>query len=149
VEVSAGLVLLTLTVVVLVLQQRVRDEAIHLIAEGREALPIGVVRRQRERLVSPRTTGGLAGALETMLGQALSSPRIMMRGARPLFSVRVIAIVAPDLRAVIRLLQTGPVRARGVALTERLLSHGDSPLYAREARVLREELHRIQSALEE
>jgi hypothetical protein len=149
VEVSAGLVLLTLTVAVLVLRQRVRDEAIHLIAEGREALPIAVVHRQRERLVSRRTTEGLAGALETMLGEALRPPRLMTRGARPLFSVRVIASVAPDLRAVISLLQTRPVSARGVALTERLLSYGDSPLYAREARVLREELHRIQSALEE
>jgi hypothetical protein len=134
---------------VLVLRQRVRDEAIHLIAEGREALPIGIVHRQRERLVSPRTTEGLARALETMLEQAVNSPRIVTRGARPLFSVRVIAGVAPDLRAVIRLLQAGPVRARGVALTERLLAYGDSPLYDREPRVLREELHRIRSALEE
>ena len=146
---SAGLVLVTLTFVIFGLRQRVRDEAIHLIAEGREALPIGVVHRQRERLVSRRTTEGLARALETMLGQALRPPRLMTRGASPLFSVRVIASVAPDLRAVISLLQTGSARARGVALTERLLAYGDSPLYAREARVLREELHRIRSTLEE
>ena len=72
-----------------------------------------------------------------------------MRGARPLFSIRVIASVAPELRGVIGLLQTEKVRARGVALTERLLTHGDSPLYGREAGVLRAELRRILSALEE
>lgn len=106
VAVSAGLVLLTLTVVLLVLRQRVRDEAIHLIAEGREALQIAVVQRQRQRLLSQRTTEGLARTLETMLCQALNPPRITTRGARPLFSVRVIASVAPSLRTVISLLQT-------------------------------------------
>ena len=88
VAVSAGLVLLTLTVVVLALRRRVRDEAMHLIAEGHEALPIAVVQRQRQRLLSPRTSDTLARTLEMMLRQALRPPRIMTRGARPLFSVR-------------------------------------------------------------
>jgi hypothetical protein len=74
---------------------------------------------------------------------------MMTRRARPLFSMRVIASVAPDLRAVIGLLQTDEAQVRGVALTERLIAHGHSPLYAREASVLREELRRIQSALVE
>ena len=98
---SAGLVLLTLTVVVLALRQRVRDEAMHLIAEGHEALPIAVVQRQRQRLLSPRTTDTLARTLEMMLRQALRPPGIMTRGARPLFSVLVIASVAPELCALI------------------------------------------------
>jgi hypothetical protein len=149
VAVSAVLVLLTLTVLLFALRQRVRDEAIHLIAEGREALPIAVVQRQRQHLMSPRTKDALARTLEIMLRQALSPPRIMTRGALPLFSVRVIAGVAPDLRAVIGLLQTENAQARGVALTERLITYGHSPLYAREASVLRDELHRIRRALEE
>lgn len=149
VAVSAGLVLLTLTVVILALRQRVRDEAIHLIADGREALPITVVQRQRQLLLRRRTTAALARALETMLRQALRPPRIMTRGSRPLFSARVIASVVPDLLAVISLLQTEQTRARGIAMTERLLAHGDSPLYAREARILGDELHRIRNALEE
>ncbi|MGH2885673.1 MAG: hypothetical protein ACRDPA_23735, partial [Solirubrobacteraceae bacterium] len=149
VAVSAGLVLLTLTVVILALRQRVRDEAIHLIAEGRDALPIAVVQRQRQQLLSRRTKEALARTLETMLRQALRPPRPLARGARPLFSVGVIASVAPDLRAVISLLQTENASARGVALTERLIAHGNSPLYACEATVLREELRRIRSALEE
>jgi hypothetical protein len=149
VAVSAGLVLLTLTVVILALRQRVRDEAIHLIADGREALPIAVVQRQRRRLLSRKTTEALARTLETMLRQALRPTRIMTRGARPLFSARVITSVAPDLLAVISLLQTEQTRARGVAMTERLLAYSDSPLYAREPRVLGEELHRIRNALEE
>jgi hypothetical protein len=149
VAVSAGLVLLTLTVVVLALRRRVRDEAMHLIAEGHEALPIAVVQRQRQRLLSPRTRDTLARTLEMMLRQALRPPRIMTRGARPLFSLLVIASVAPDLRALISVLRTKNASARGVGLLERLITHGDSPLYGREAAVLREELRRVQRALEE
>jgi hypothetical protein len=52
----------------------VRDEAIHLIAEGREALPIAVVQRQHQQLLSRRTKDALARTLETMLRQALSPP---------------------------------------------------------------------------
>jgi hypothetical protein len=140
---SAGLVLLTLTVVVLALRQRVRDEAIHLIAEGHEALPIAVVQRQRQRLLSPRTTDALPRTLEMML----RPPGIMTRGARPLFSVLVIASVAPELCALISVLRTKNASARGVSLLERLITHGDSPLYGREAVVLREELRRVRSAL--
>jgi hypothetical protein len=147
VALSGGLVLLTLTVVVLALRQRVRDEAMHLIAEGHEALPIAVVQRQRQRLLSPRTRDTLARTLEMMLRQALRPPRIMTRGARPLFSVRVIASVAPDLRALISVLRTESASARGVSLLERLITHGDSPLYGREAAVLREELRRVRGAL--
>lgn len=149
VAVSAGLVLLTLTVVALALRRRVRDEAMHLIAEGHEALPIAVVQRQRQRLLSPRTRDTLARTLEMMLRQALRPPRIMTRGARPLFSVLVIASVAPDLRALISVLRTKNASARGVGLLERLITHGDSPLYGREAAVLREELRRVRSALGE
>jgi hypothetical protein len=147
VALSAGLVLLTLTVVVLALRQRVREEAIHLIAEGDEALPIAVVQRQRQRLLSPRTRDTLARTLEMMLRQAVRPPRIMTRGARPLFSGLVIASVAPDLRALISVLRTKNASAKGVGLLERLITHGDSPLYGREAAVLREELRRVRIAL--
>jgi hypothetical protein len=147
VALSAGLVLLALTVVVLALRRRVRDEAMDLIAEGHEALPIAVVQRQRQRLLSPRTRDTLARTLEMMLRQALRPPKIMTRGARPLFSVLVIASVAPDLRALISVLGTENAGARGVGLLERLITHGDSPLYGHEAAVLREELRRVRSAL--
>jgi hypothetical protein len=147
VALSAGLVLLTLTVVLLALRQRVRDEATHLIAEGHEALPIAVVQRERQRLLTPRTRDTLARTLEMMLRQALRPPRVMTRGARPLFSLLVIASVAPDLRALISVLRTENASARGVSLLERLITHGDSPLYGREAAVLREELRRVRSAL--
>jgi hypothetical protein len=149
VTISAALVLLTLTVVLLALRQRTRDEAIRLISDGREALPIAVVQRQRQLMLSRRTREALARTLETMLRQAVSPPRITPRGGRSLFSGRVIASVAPDLRAVIGLLRTDTALARGVALTERLIAYGDSPFYARDASALREELRRIRSALEE
>lgn len=148
VAVSAGLVLLTLTVVVLALRRRVRDEAMHLIAEGHEAPDHGR-RAPAPTPVSPRTRDTLARTLEMMLRQALRPPRIMTRGARPLFSVLVIASVAPDLCALISVLRTKNASARGVGLLERRITHGDSPLYGREAAVLREELRRVRSALGE
>jgi hypothetical protein len=147
VAVSAGLVLVTLTVVVVALRQRVRDEAMNLIAEGHEALPIAVVQRERQRLLSPRTRDTFARTLEMMLRQALRPPRIMTRGARPLFSVLVIASVATDLRGLISVLRTENASARGVGLLETLITHGDSPLYGRDAAVLREELRRVRNAL--
>jgi hypothetical protein len=95
----------------------------------------------------PRTRDTPARTLEMMVRQALRPPSIMMTGARPLFSLPVIAGVAPDLRALISALRTENARARGVSLLERLITHGDSPLYGREAAVLREELGRVRSAL--
>ena len=141
------LVLLTLTVVVLALRRRVRDEAMHLIAEGHEAPDHGR-RAPAPTPVSPRTRDTLARTLEMMLRQALRPPRITTRGARPVFSVLVIASVAPDLCALISVLRTKTL-APGCGSARAAITHGDSPLYGREAAVLREELRRVRSALGE
>ncbi|HET7048530.1 MAG TPA: hypothetical protein VFI54_09715 [Solirubrobacteraceae bacterium] len=145
--ISAGVVLLALTALVAALRLRVRDRARDLIAEGRETLPIIAVQRERRRLLARRRRKVLARTLDAMVRQATSPPTIP--SARPLFDVRVIASVSGDLRAVIRLLQKKHARARGVALTERLIVDGGSPLYAQDQMRLREELHRVRHLLEE
>jgi hypothetical protein len=146
---SSAVVSAAFTVLLIALKQRVRERAMDLIAEGRETLPITAVQRQRQRLLTHRRRKVLARALETMIRDATNPPRIITTSARPLFDVRVIAGVAGDLRAVIGLLETERVRARGVALIERLMSDGGSPLYGRDASLLREELHRVRHALED
>lgn len=146
---SAGIVLLTLSIVVLALVQRVRDRATELIAEGREALAIPVVRRQRQRLLTPKRRRTLARTLATMVRQATTPPKIRTTGTRPLFDPRVVASVAVDLRAVIARIQTEHAHARGVALTEQLILDGGSPLYGHNEKRLREELHRVRYLLDE
>jgi hypothetical protein len=146
---GSALSLVACTALLVAHRQRVADRARDLIAEGREALPIAAVQHQRERLVARRRSEVLARTLETMIRDATHPATIITRGARPLFDVRVIATVAHDLRAVIDLLQTDTARARGVALIERLITDGHSPLYARDAGLLREELYRVRHALEE
>ncbi len=147
--VSAALVLAVFTGILVALKQRVCDRATDLIVEGREMLPIVAVQRQRHRLLTRRRRELLARTLEIIIRHATNPPRIIPSGARPLFDVRVIASVDPDLRVVIGLLRTEKACARGVALIERLLTDGHSPLYAREVSLLREELHRAQHALAE
>ena len=53
------------------------------------------------------------------------------------------ACVAEDLRAISRRLGAQHASVRGVALAERLMSDGTSPLYRDQADVLREQLQRI------
>jgi hypothetical protein len=67
--------------------------------------------------------------------------------ARPIFSVRVIASVAPDLATIAAQLRSEDAGLRGVAATERLLVDGTSSLYGRDENLLCEELHRIRYLL--
>ena len=118
---SSTLTLAGLTAALLMLRQQVSDRATNLIAEGREALPIATVQRQRQRLLAQRRRKALAKALDTVLRQATAPPRNVTRGARPLFDVRVIAAVGA-VSGVIRLLQTRDPPGRGVALMNRLIT---------------------------
>ena len=146
---SAGFVLLIVTAVVAVLFQRVHNQALDLIAEGRETIPIAALQRQRGRQLTRRRRKALARTLDTMIQQATTAPRFKPRSARPLFDPAVIIGVSDDLRALIKLLQTHPVRARGVVLTERLITDGGSPLYAHNKKQLHEELQRIRRLFDE
>jgi hypothetical protein len=141
-------VLAALTVLLLILKQRVADRAIDLIAEGRETLPIATVQLHRQRLTAQGERNALAKTLETTVYQATNPPRMITRGTRPLFDIRVIAAVASDLRAVIRHLQTGNPPARAVAMIDRLITDGHSPFYGHEFKPLRQELNHIREAFE-
>jgi hypothetical protein len=146
---SAGFVLLVLTARVAVLLQRVHDHALDLIAEGRETIPIAAVQRERMRLLSRRRRKVLARTLDAMIQQATHPPKITPRSARPLFDPAVIASASDDLRALTLVLQKHAVRARSVALTERLITNGGSPLYAHNEKQLHEELRRIRRLFDE
>jgi hypothetical protein len=145
---SSAVTLAALTVLLLMLKQRVSDRAIDLIAEGHETLPIATVQRHRQRVLAQRRRNTLAKTLETMVGQATAPPKIVTRGTRRLFDIRVIAAVEADLRAVIGLLGTSNPPARGVALSDRLITHGHSPFYGHQVTPLRNELEHIRQAFE-
>jgi hypothetical protein len=129
-----------LTVVVALARERARD----LIVEGREHLPL--LSRQRRRLLDRRYREGLARAFEGVVAAAERWPRIL-RNSRPLFNVRLVREVAPELQEIAALLRLVTSSARGVALSERLLTSGASPLYGMEIDDLRSELRRIREAL--
>ncbi|HJS94508.1 MAG TPA: hypothetical protein VJ741_09605 [Solirubrobacteraceae bacterium] len=145
--VSAGIILLALTALLAALQQLVRDRATALIADD-ETVPITTVQRQRQRLLTRRRSKTLARTLNTMVRQATTPPKIRTTGTRPLFDPAVIAGVSGDVRAVIARLQMEHTHARGVALTEQLITDGGSPLYGHDEERLREELHRVRYVLD-
>ena len=72
----------------------------------------------------------------------------MRRSSLPLYSRRVVAAVAPELEETAQALRRSDASVRGVALSERLLSGHDSPLYGDDADRLREELRRVRFLLD-
>jgi hypothetical protein len=94
-------------------------------------------RRRRNRYRPPRE----------VLGRQHPLVRLEGRGARPLYKLRVVAAVDADLAVVIRLLRSEQASVRGVALAERLVTDGVSPLYGNQISALREELSRVRAAL--
>ena len=144
---SATIVLLTLAITAAVSLQRRRDSALELILQGRAGVPVAAVHRERQRLCSERTARHLARAFADMIDYALNPPRPCVRAARPLYSINVVAHAAEDLRHISRLLRAREASIQGVALAERLLTDGASPLYGDEASVLRERLQLIYRAM--
>jgi hypothetical protein len=119
-----------------------------LIVEGRADLPLPVVQRERTRLLDPARRAALADALEQIRRTAVR----LVPGppdARPLFHPRVVAAVDPQLAVVARVLRTEGAGVRGIAMVQRLLTDGASPLYGESPGALCEELRRIMFRLEE
>ena len=140
--IGATITLLGLALVGAALERRKRECALDLIIAGPERVPLAAVQRQRQRLLARRTRDALARRLAAMIVEA-NRPRPPVRGMRPLFDISVVATVAPDLRAVTQALQIDHPPARAVALAERLLTDGASPLYGDQVAPLREELQRL------
>lgn len=146
---SAATVLFGLAIALAAFEQRKRDRALDVIAEGRESVPIAAVQRSRQRLSAPNTQRQIARTVEGMVEQSLHPPNPCSRNARPLFDVSVVSSVVEDLRTISEILRTEHASVRGVALAELLLGDGTSALYGDQPDLLREELGRVQRAMRE
>jgi hypothetical protein len=126
---------------------RRRFAARQLVLDGRESLPLGPVQRERRRLLEARTRHYVARSFERVLQHVTRRPAPIPASVRPLFDVGTVASVTEDLREIVKLLHSGVAHARGVALAERLLTEGVSPLYGYDAIALRDELRRVRYLL--
>lgn len=123
-----------------------RDLVLDLVVEGRGDLPLRSVARGRRRLRDPGRRARLARALDALRDEAATP--LVRRSSLPLYSRRVVAAVAPELEETAQVLRRSDASVRGVALSERLLSGHDSPLYGDDADRLREELRRVRFLLD-
>jgi hypothetical protein len=126
---------------------RRRFAARQLVLDGRESLPLPPVQRERRRLLEARTRHYVARSFERVLQHVTRRPAPIPPSVRPLFDVGTVSSVTEDLREIVKLLHTGVAQARGVALAERLLTEGISPLYGYDAIALRDELRRVRYLL--
>jgi hypothetical protein len=147
VAISAGLVLAVFAFVAWIRAQARRDRVLDLILEGREALPLSVIQRECRRLAALRTRRSLASTLESMVEETLQRGRLGRRSARPLLSRALVTEAQDEMRSIARLLLGETARIRGVALVERVVTHGESPLYGDNSTALRSELARARVLL--
>lgn len=148
VAIAAALVLAGFAAAAFIRTQARRDCVLDLILEGRENLPVELVQRQRLRLASPRVRRALAATLQAMVEEILRPPRLGLRTVRPLLFRAVIIETLPDLERVISRLRGPDATVRGVAFTERLITHGESALYGDDSAALRDQLRRARVLLE-
>jgi hypothetical protein len=127
--------------------ERAREQARDLIIDGACRRYVELVAFEQRRLLSQRRRRALARGYEHLLVTAERWPMIL-RSSRPVFDVRIVRAVAPELREIADRLEGERVSARGVALARWLLCCGGSPLYGDELETLRSDLHRIRTALE-
>jgi hypothetical protein len=144
--IAAAVVEIALGLRLAVLLQTRRDLCLELIIGGAGRLPLGAVEREWRRVEDPRHLVRLARSLEQMVDTA-ERPPARIPSSRPLFDVRVIRLVGPQLREIAGLLRTDAPPLRGVALVERLMASGLSPLYGGDVEPLREELGRARFLL--
>lgn len=145
--IGAAIVALALTALVGEQWDRRRFAARQLVLDGRESLPLAPVQRERRRLLEARTRHYVARSFERVLQHVTRRPAPIPPSVRPLFDVGTVSSVTEDLREIVKLLQSGVAHARGVALAERLLTEGVSPLYGYDAIALRDELRRVRYLL--
>jgi hypothetical protein len=142
---AAGIVLLALGVMAALLRQHRREQAVALIAQGREQLPVAVVERERRRQLAARTRSCLAANLESLVDAAANPPAM---AGPPLVDRAVVRAVADELLEAAALLCHEPSSARGIALVWCLICDGvTSPLHRGEVAELREQLGRIRYLL--
>jgi hypothetical protein len=131
-----------LVALVAILRARRREFALALILEGHERLPVQAVAAERARLLAADHRRMLARSLELLRAAASERHDWLRSGTLP-YSARTITAAAPAMREVEALLRSERPGTRGVALAQRLLVDGRSPLHGSDAHALREELRRI------
>ena len=139
---AAGLVLAWLGISFVTASASRRDRALDLIAEGRDALPLDAVRRQRQRLLNPRHARDLARSLDHIRSESRPGARRRTFGP-PLYFPAVIRQLDEELARIVELLRSPAPGIVAVARAERLLGGERSPLYGEDPRRLGEELRRI------
>lgn len=99
------------------------------------------------QLVSQRTRSGLATGIERVV-EAAAEPSRSFSSSAPLNRSEIQSARAELLLLAEELRSDGPLQPRGVALTEQLLTHGDSPLYGPSAEgSLRDAVRHARTAL--
>jgi hypothetical protein len=144
---AAALVEAALACSLLLVAKDERRLARELIIMGRGALPLPALAWERHRLLDTTYRYRLAQSVDHVR-EAAECRRWLLRGSRPLFRVQVVAAVSPELAELARALRRTDCQAAGVALTQRLLCDGTSPLYGEDIARLRETLRRVRSRLE-
>ncbi len=126
----------------MVLHQRRRALAVELIVDGRADLAVAAVVDEARRLLDPAERRMLARSLARIRTAAHENPPWLRPSTLP-YHRRTVLTAAPALVEIERLLQGHTPGLRGIALAQRLLIEGASPLYGHDAQRLNEELHRI------
>lgn len=143
---AGAVVQVALGVRIAVLNASKRELCLALIVEGRPGLAVSCVDRERRRLLDPLTLEQLARSVDDIVAIA-ARPLARVPASRPLFDVRVIRRVAPELRETASLLRGGDPSVRGVAAVVLLLTSSATPLYGRAVVPLRQELWRARYLL--
>jgi hypothetical protein len=125
-----------------------RELCLELILEGRRGLRLACLERECHRLLDPRRARQLARSIEEIVETA-AHPIPRVAASRPLFEVRVVRPVMPELRQIASLLRGDCPSLQGVAAVERLLTSAVTPLYGSDVSPLRQELRRARYLLAE
>ena len=139
---AAALVAAVLLLALAVARDTRRTSAVELVAQGRGALPIVSLQRQRERLARPGRAGRLAASIEALRREARAPYRGCPR-RRLLYVPAVVRQADAELARTAELLRSVRPDPATVARVELLLGGATSPLYEDDAGRLREELNRI------
>jgi hypothetical protein len=144
---AAGAVELVLACMIAFASGRLREAARESIIAGRDERQLAAVAREHRRLLQPRLRASLARALEEQVRLA-ERWHSLLRPYRPVFDPRLVRATSRDLLTVAQLLRSRPASTVAVALVERLLTAGGSPLYGDDLPALQAELARILRHLE-
>jgi hypothetical protein len=121
---------------------RLREQARESIIAGRDERQVAAVVREHRRLLQPRLRVSLANAIEDLV-QLAERWHSLLRPYRPVSDPRLVRAQSCELRTVAQLPRARPASAVAVALVERLLTSGGSPLYGDDLASLQAELARI------